>query len=198
MTKHLRIAVDGRVEPINVIGDLVASDGRSLYCTIPDDPLVVFHYPYTDDDVKSVTISKQDSAVSVDVQTAVDHRVRFLDPKRHLPATTICCASSTTTRRSGSSSTRSRWTGFSCTRKEIIRVMTRDKKAYIMHGGVILSVGLTLRLTRVFGKVPDERVVSVEVGAYTSKTVQFSYEKLLCPKRDLVFADQPEVSADVR
>lgn len=153
MTKHLRIAVDGRVEPINVIGDLVASDGRSLYCTIPDDPLVVFHYPYTDDDVKSVTISKQDSAVSVDVQTAVDHRVRFLD--RKALRRPLRSAARVPQRRGGPEALQQDLDGrvSRAPEKEIIRVMTRDKKAYIMHGGVILSVGLTLRLTRVFGKV---------------------------------------------
>lgn len=191
--KYLKIAVDGRVEPVTTLRDLIASDGRTLYYAIPDEPEVVRHYPYSSDDIKGVTISKNRDAVSVEVQTSTDHRIKFLDPKKHSAGHFELLREFHNERAVLSLFAKISMDGMLVhPRSEILRVLTRDKKAYIMHGGVILSVGLTLRLTRVFGKVPDERVARLEVGSYTSATVQFSYEKLLCPRRDLTFEPAEE------
>lgn len=197
--QHLKVGIDGRVEPVRILDDLVASDGRTLYFTIPDENDVVKHYdPSVSSDIKNVTISKKDGDVSVDVITATDHRLRFLDPKKHAAGHYDLLKEFHNERAIRNLFAKISMDDFLVQpRTELLRVMTRDKKVYVMHGGVVLSVGFTLRLTRVFGKVPDDRVVAIEVGSYLSTTVPFTYEKLLCPRRDLLFGvEEPTKEGD--
>ncbi len=188
------MSVDQVLTPVETIEDLISKNRRQLFFTIEDDGKinsfnVTFPKPENNNDIQSITIYKKGTKVETKVRPSITYKTKGLDSQRytinHINAIHEF---------HNEAAVEKLFRKISCdgylTHKDdaILRVRTKDNRVYAVYQGTIFSISQTLRLTRIFGTIPNSKIEEIVEGEYEAKNLKFTFEKQAFPKRDLTFS----------
>lgn len=187
--KYLKIRDDEHLVPVETIYDLIASDKRKLFFTVEDKPRFFVTYPNSDPDIQSIKIIRiMPDEVTLDIIPNVGYKLDKLDLKKYSAGHFVLLKEYHNEAATGNLLRKIVCDGFLTHPEDtILRVLTEDNRVYVVYQGTIFYIGLTLRLSKVIGDIPNPKVVEIQVGPYEATTMKFVYEKLTVPKRELKF-----------
>jgi hypothetical protein len=186
-----KVSSEKELVPVDNIHDVISENNVDMFYLVDDKFAHVRQYPLTGlpEDVQNISIGKNGSAIAkLDILTDTQHKYTNLDTKRYSPAHFELLRKYHNERLSNKVMKIISAEGFIIyPRDTILRVLTEDKKTYILYKGVIFSVGLALRIAKIIGNVPNPKIIDIQVGDFKSKTINFTFEKHTVKTKDLHF-----------
>lgn len=187
--KYFKVAIDNKLAPVEKIEDLISNDRRQLFYTIEENETTVsFPKPDNYNDIQSITIYKKGNKVDTKVRPAVAYKFKGIESQRYSSNHIKCLEES-----HNEAAVAKLYKKISCDGylihkdNTILRVRTTDNRVYVIFQGIVFALSQTLRLSRIFGHIPESTVEEIVEGEYEAKNLKFTFEKQAFPKRDLVF-----------